>query len=1366
MSSELDDNYAYLKENTTPSANYIYFSKTSQGWVIVIFGTGTLNNWDTVLFDFVSDSVATYYYGLDDIIKDQADNFMEQYKDQKYNTFAQMPPILQFITLTATNYRSKYTGDGANKIIELYRDVRGFYNSGNENIKKIIAHRVKRMFNIIYNQYKLGTTEQEKLDPKVLELFGKYDNILVAEYKRLSNQWGPDGKFNSTETNRKKIIENSLKGNGDENFIKERFGGSLADKYSIKGFKDKIKQFGQDWIDLKVGMQSINVQGGITTKVQIGTVQGDFVYHVDYSGNSVSLLEIEKSKVDSAPQQLKDIIQSDKNTPGENTYPKLGGNIKINMNKYYQVKWQDLKESTIYNDILKFNELKKVQYDLYDINHTWNSEERPSLEELAGENGKLYTDEFIPNSKITIFAKPPSKASEEIFSRIYNPAKVQESWIWDAGFFDRTVFDPKVDDLVLGHYLRFLMAVKADVEYNNELENTLGEYFNWEVQDLSLTLIPILARIRQEMIISDILKKLKDIENPEELTEEQVEDILNQAEKKAEEDLNNIPASDTDEEISQDEIEKRQKLYKQCVLLLNADTIANDYKGFTREKKNKKNSLHKDYYFNGRLWMVHDGNNHNRVINKLVNPKGEQAKPFIDITPDIHAALQPRLRIHKVYEQKDGQGGKIIKTHEIPFESFYPESRAKGLSKVIFDKGAGYGIKEFSWSFDGETPATAQKFIKAKLSLYFQTFNDFIKERTIKINGDEIKFRYLDLFVNTKFCPRSGTNSFSPLHYDPSHYRIRVDVGWEPRDDEMFAKILEKRGTTPQQFNKAINITNKTFYLNLIDHNITINQDGTVAIDADYIAYMQGIMQSNTYNALTTKYARDQQRKYVVKYEELINNKSCTQDQLDELTVSINSLGDKITRSLHEGIIKKLVLNEALYNVEIDGSSIADFRSQDFFTSKPKLKRSAPSTDPNKNKATANAKTEQELSTVISTNFVHDSQYQENKKIYFFFMADLIYFILDSLYEDDGTQIKEAENLKVILSSFSFKNPFDQNDIHLNIGEIPIDIDTFLSWYEDEIIDKEITNMPILSFIKRLLHYLIQDVFLETCINNQEHKRLVFQTTTFLAGSKGGDPMKKVAAGDGSHKINVATKYGTTLPLETGIDSAFPAPTDQIYNYLFIFPHYHSADHDGRGIPATDESNGIYHLYIGADRGLTKKISFSKSDIQYQRESRMMQQGSNGLLQLSSVYRASINMIGNTLFYPGMEVFINPFGFGGLEFGLPQQGPGKIDNPNLSNIMGIGGYYQILKVSSKISPGSFTTDLDAHFVYSGDGAKTMRDGRGSGIVKLDLCEDIQSVEQANEQDASACRTVILNIQNDILGTEPNIETTDEVATEE
>ena len=1013
-------------------------------------------------------------------------------------------------------------------------------------------------------------------------------------------------------------------------------------------------------------------------------------------------------------------------------------------------KFINLEKSPVYSSPTTFGKIEVISKsrDLYNSEHTQSKTENPELTKAISidENFKY---EF---TRLGDFLDP-----------------IEETTSYFGGIFGGEVSDYNagVDDIIIGHYLRFIDTIKNELKDDGNLDYTIGTYFGVEARDASRHIFPIVAGIWLEFTTFEKWEEIARRINLDEADElaNLSDEQLNELEANATEVLNNVAVDSLeDERISDEDIKKRQKLYKQCVLLLNAHDLKNQYERKLQILKAAKNPIHALNYFNGRFWMVKDPqkNNNNSILNKLLNPTGKQARPFLDMTPDIHAALQPRLRLHKVFQVESSKSV----THEIPFSSFYEKERIDNLSKSnVFDRGSGYGIKEFSFSFDGETPATAQKFIKARLSLYFQTFEDFIKERTVKFGDEEeYKFRYVDLFVNTKFCPVSGLSRQSPLYYDPSFYRLRVDVGWEPRNDKQFTEILKKRNTTPDDFNIALNATNKTFYLNLIDHTININEDGTVTIDADYIAYMQGIMGSNDFNALTTREAKKLQKEYSESYNRLLSNKDCTREQLDELAASINSINDQVSRSLHQSIVKRLLCNESLYSVTVDKSDLNDYRNTDFFSRVPKLKTNI-SEVPDKNKAVANAKNQQELSSAIDNSFTYDSEYQENKKIYFFFLADLMYLILDSFYDENDKIIPEAENLKPILSSFSFYNPVKQGkdkkskpvgEVDINIGQIPIDMETFLSWYKDQIIEKEITTMPILTFVKRLLHYLIQDVFLETCINRSEQKRLVFQTTSFLATDEDPsdnnttDPMSVISSNDPI--IDVGKHYGKNLPLKSGIEFNGVKPTSEFFNYLYIFPHYISSEHKGRGNPIEDEEKGTYHLYIGADRGLTKKVSFQKSDIQYIRESRMMQQGSNGLLQLSSVYKASISMIGNTLFYPGMEVYVNPFGFGGKAFGLPNDGPGKIDKPNLSNIMGIGGYYQILRVNSKINPGSFTTEIEAHFVYSGDENQLGRDG----LKKVDICKESVADIGKGEKNTKECTDTILNVQNIVLDINGNV----------
>lgn len=1226
-------------------------------------------------------------------------NAKETFTEGKTTSFEDFPEELQLIILT-TAAVGDVTSLGATRNDNDYSRITKLYNyASTPNFS--IWPRIGFIFSEIIDNYNLETEKPTELTPSIIDFFNTYSNEATNVYEK-------DLVIKYKRTIRQQVTLQE----GSSYVLKDSFGSSLSNLFSLQSFKNKVNSEIKKIIDTDgESIEATNVDKLI---VDIG-LTGQFYSYYDYDKNDGSLIFVEKTKFSNLDESKVDVLF--KTTP-----------YKVNINS--------LKNSRIYSQGTSFDDISRAnQEQFYDLEHTYTK------------------------------TNPSNVDTDLKLGDVYNPVEKRNVV---AGFkvpeflpFSRTeVAATGVDEVILGFYLRFIWNIEDKLGDGN-LDTTIGELFDVEVKESSRYLLEKLVNLRESIIRFELLKIINDLEEGEELQD----DVLEQAEKEANKNLSDLPTSELeDKQLSSEDIEKRQKLYKQCVLLLNAHDLKKQYERKLQILKAAKNPIHALNYFNGRFWMVKDPqkNNNNSILNKLLNPTGKQARPFLDMTPDIHAALQPRLRLHKVFQVESSKSV----THEIPFSSFYEKERIDNLSKSnVFDRGSGYGIKEFSFSFDGETPATAQKFIKARLSLYFQTFEDFIKERTVKFGDEEeYTFRYVDLFVNTKFCPVSGLSRQSPLYYDPSFYRLRVDVGWEPRNDKQFTEILKKRNTTPDDFNIALNATNKTFYLNLIDHTININEDGTVTIDADYIAYMQGIMGSNDFNALTTREAKKLQKEYSESYNRLLSNKDCTREQLDELAASINSINDQVSRSLHQSIIKRLLCNEALYSVTVDESDLNDYRNTDFFSSVPKLKKNI-SEVPDKNKAVANAKGKEQLSTAIDNSFTQDSEYQENKKIYFFFLADLMYLILDSFYDENDKIIPEVENLKPILSSFSFYNPVKQGkdknskpvgEVDINIGQIPIDIETFLSWYEDQIIEKDITTMPILTFIKRLLHYLIQDVFLETCINRSEQKRLVFQTTSFLATDEDPsdnnttDPMSVISSSDPI--IDVGKHYGKNLPLKSGIEFNGVKPTSEFFNYLYIFSHYISSEHKGRGNPIEDEKKGTYHLYIGADRGLTKKVSFQKSDIQYIRESRMMQQGSNGLLQLSSVYKASISMIGNTLFYPGMEVYVNPFGFGGKAFGLPNDGPGKIDKPNLSNIMGIGGYYQILRVNSKINPGSFTTEIEAHFVYSGDENQLGRDG----LKKVDICKESVADIGKGEKNTKECTDTILNVQNIVLDINGNV----------
>ena len=124
-----------------------------------------------------------------------------------------------------------------------------------------------------------------------------------------------------------------------------------------------------------------------------------------------------------------------------------------------------------------------------------------------------------------------------------------------------------------------------------------------------------------------------------------------------------------------------------------------------------------------------------------------------------------------------------------------------------------------------------------------------------------------------------------------------------------------------------------------------------------------------------------------------------------------------------------------------------------------------------------------------------------------------------------------------------------------------------------------------------------------------------------------------------------------------------------------------------RGDPIEDVKDGIYHFNIGSDMGLLKSMSFKRVNIPNLVELRAKEaeeQGVDSLDQLKFPYNTDLNLIGTSLFTPGMFYYVNPSlaGLGSVE-----------DAASLAYKMNLGGYHLIQQVTTRITVDSFVTTV-------------------------------------------------------------------------
>jgi hypothetical protein len=785
-------------------------------------------------------------------------------------------------------------------------------------------------------------------------------------------------------------------------------------------------------------------------------------------------------------------------------------------------------------------------------------------------------------------------------------------------------------------------------------------------------------------------------------------DVFNKALLKVGEEHAGLIGDVTEKGLTEEQIAERQRFIKQCALMSNFSFM----KSINRDLIDSKTGIHKDAPYGNRFYLLDDSRQRSSIPNKLLLPSLSKIKPVFEMTPDIHAFLIPKIRLFKVFNKENGE----LDQFEFLFQNFVNPSRVNNFGET-FDKGDGAGIKSFSFSFEGTNPAVSRNDITAKLSLFFQSFDDFIRER--KFPGNDKKHAYVDLILHPVTSKKKGHDTASFLQYDPSYYRIRADVGWvvDNSNNSGLEEVLKSRKLNFGKFNTALRTINKSFYLNMVDHDLNINDDGTVTINADFRAYMESAMKSSTLDILSTPKIKKQRKALQAKYHEILKENKCTMKELNKIKITMSQTSRELIKKSYQSIMQRMIERQSIFYVNADATSMGEYARNGYLSEPVKLNMIPIPKSPKQP-----AEIEKSAASEIYKDSVEDKSYtldvafkdvplanEENwKTINFFFLGDLFYTLLDCAYLEDGKSYDVgAENLKLLLSSFDYDNLYDAKGepSFANIADIPISAEYFFEWYTENVIKKEKQNYPIMTFIRDICNHLISNILLESCFKVSLDKTMRFQTGNFLANSKKGDvflsEVNKEYRPGGVFDIK-AMYENNILPFENESEGNSVQMKDY-YNYIFLYAVSPATSHQGKGVRVDDGKVGIYHYQLGANKGLMKKIKFAKTDIQYLREARFFRNGHDGLMQLGNVYKVTMDMIGNTIYYPGMQFYVDPKGIGkGREFD-PTIGPAEGRKASIANALGLGGYHLVTRVNSELASGKFNTTVEGMFVYSGDG---------------------------------------------------------------
>jgi len=323
----------------------------------------------------------------------------------------------------------------------------------------------------------------------------------------------------------------------------------------------------------------------------------------------------------------------------------------------------------------------------------------------------------------------------------------------------------------------------------------------------------------------------------------------------------------------------------------------------------------------------------------------------------------------------------------------------------------------------------------------------------------------------------------------------------------------------------------------------------------------------------------------------------------------------------------------------------------------------------------------------------YDAVHPRIRRVFYFYLGDLLDIALKILKRDDNPE--EFGNVRLVLGTIVAGLPrFRKNTtdrLLVNMADIPISLNLFMQFYTDRVIARGREKWPLRTFIREVFTYLINPALGTGCAE-REHTRAPNVSIMHYDGYAGAGGEDRILRGPGEFGRRRIFDNQISPLLSSGrlIDRL-------LYHYCliqagdFVAPGRIATEPDS---PSYDAQDGIYWLNIGNDRGLVKSIKFKRTDIPGMAEMRQEREGTIGLGQIREKYDADVTLFGNGLFQPGQLIYINPTAMG-------------LSSPavstRLSSILGVGGYYQVIKVDSAISDQTYETVLDTKWIASGTG---------------------------------------------------------------
>ena len=244
-------------------------------------------------------------------------------------------------------------------------------------------------------------------------------------------------------------------------------------------------------------------------------------------------------------------------------------------------------------------------------------------------------------------------------------------------------------------------------------------------------------------------------------------------------------------------------------------------------------------------------------------------------------------------------------------------------------------------------------------------------------------------------------------------------------------------------------------------------------------------------------------------------------------------------------------------------------------------------------------------------------------------------------------------------------NVKNKSGTEYSLYDLPITLDTFGQYFYNRVVATKLKSYPFRNFLDDMLGLVAR-----TINQNPETAERISFDYTVVSSAKTGKGLGFKLDDDQLGDIGL----GEINPLKSG--------GVKFHHFYNIFTR-RTSHKNRKGKRRQDESEGIFHYVIGTDRGLAKNYNFSRQDTQYFQE--MLIESNNAEDQIQALFlpqNVNIQMFGNGLHKNGDLLFVDS-----------RPSLGTFAGP----VLGIGGYYRVIRSSHSISNRGYETNVECVF---------------------------------------------------------------------